>query len=267
MAKISKEENKKDSNNKNKNKKQNNSKSKSEHESNSSEASSLSSSSSISSDRSIIDIESVSSLGSGDEEEKTGHKKKKEKEKEESENKKKKEKKQEETHDIKELYQYLFNLSSKISELYELEHRSKKAYKFMCLTFDKYGEKANENMSYEKKLSFQKQKIERSKAKKDLKAFLKEHLELERILLEEGKQTKLLGGTYITIALTYLNLNDKEQCIDYFNKAEFVFRITGDKAMQEIIQQNKKEILNPPQTEKEEESREEQSYSSYSDHN
>ena len=263
----SKEENKKDSNNKNKNKKQNNSKSKSEHESNSSEASSLSSSSSISSDRSIIDIESVSSLGSGDEEEKTGHKKKKEKEKEESENKKKKEKKQEETHDIKELYQYLFNLSSKISELYELEHRSKKAYKFMCLTFDKYGEKANENMSYEKKLSFQKQKIERSKAKKDLKAFLKEHLELERILLEEGKQTKLLGGTYITIALTYLNLNDKEQCIDYFNKAEFVFRITGDKAMQEIIQQNKRKILNPPQIEKEEESREEQSYSSYSEQN
>jgi hypothetical protein len=223
----------------------------------------------MSSDSSIIDIESVSSLESGDEEEKTGHKKKKEKEKEESENKKKKEKekKQEETHDIKELYQYLFNLSSKISELYELENRSKKAYKFMCLTFDKYGEKAYENMTYEKKLSFQKQKIERSKAKKDLKVHLKEHLELERILLEEGKQTKLLGGTYITIALTYLNLNDKEQCIDYFNKAEFIFRVTGDKAMQEIIQQNKKEILNPPQIEKEEESREEQSYSSYSEQN
>jgi tetratricopeptide (TPR) repeat protein len=84
----SKEENKKDSNNKNK--KQSNSKSNNEHESNSSKTSRLSSSSSISSDSSLIDIENVSSLESGDEEEKTGHKKKKEKEKE----KKKKEKNQ-----------------------------------------------------------------------------------------------------------------------------------------------------------------------------
>ena len=37
--------------------------------------------------------------------------------------------------------------------------------------------------------------------------------------------------------------------------------------MQEIIQQNKRKILNPPQIEKEEESREEQSYSSYSEQN
>ena len=58
--------------------------------------------------------------------------------------------------------------------------------------------------------------------------YLQENLKLEEILNETNENQKTLAKTCISIGYIYLEKNEKNKCLEYFQKAEKIFIVNGD---------------------------------------
>jgi hypothetical protein len=75
-------------------------------------------------------------------------------------------------------------------------------------------------------------------------SYLEELLQLERILIDfDGEFNKSLAKTCISIATIYLQLDKKNESLQYFEKAEKIFLIYGNTKVAKEIQQNKEQYI------------------------
>jgi hypothetical protein len=60
---------------------------------------------------------------------------------------------------------------------------------------------------------------------------------------EHGEYNKSLAKTCISIASAYYQLNNYQESVNYFEKAERIFKILGNSKIVKEIQQKKEQLL------------------------
>lgn len=149
-------------------------------------------------------------------------------------------------------YEVLFQISTKLSDLYTKIQKDEEAYSILCDTDDKYATTTERDVK--ERYIYQNYRIQKCKKKQDLNLLLDEYLKLEKILDEAIENQKALAKTCISIGYIYLELGDKDKCLDYFSKAEHIFKVNGDTKFEKDIQQRKLDIQKQPDQSQQEES-------------
>lgn len=138
-------------------------------------------------------------------------------------------------------FEIFFQTAIKIAELYINEEQGKKAYEILKSTEEKYANKIKRTIK--SRAIYQKCVIKACSTLKDLDLYLNEFFKLERILKESSENQKQLAKAYIAIGYIYLQKNDKLKCIDYYKKAEEIFKDHKDNELLLDIRKKIKEIL------------------------
>lgn len=95
-----------------------------------------------------------------------------------------------------------------------------------------------------KRINYKKLLIKYASLNKDLKSYLNELLDLERILIDfNGEYNKSLAKTFISIATTYLQLEKIKESLDYFDKAEKIFLLYGNTKVAKEIKEKKEQLI------------------------
>ena len=149
-------------------------------------------------------------------------------------------------------YEVLFQISMKLSDLYSKLKKDEEAYNILCETDAKYEEKTK--ILPRDRFKYQQMRIQKCKIKNELNLVLEEYLRLEKFLDEQSENQKTLAKTCVSIGYIYLELGEKQKCIDYLSKAEHIFKVNGDKKYEADIQQRKNDILKQPEQSQQEES-------------
>ena len=123
-------------------------------------------------------------------------------------------------------YEVLFQLAMLLSELYAKVDKGEDAYEILKSTDDNYSDKIQR--SIKNRVVFQRCRIKASSYVKDMDLYLQENLKLEEILNETNENQKTLAKTCISIGYIYLEKNEKNKCLEYFQKAEKIFIVNGD---------------------------------------
>ena len=123
-------------------------------------------------------------------------------------------------------YEVLFQLAILLSELYAKVDKGEDAYQILKSTDDNYSDKIQRSLK--NRVVFQRCRIKASSYVKDMDLYLQENLKLEEILNETNENQKTLAKTCISIGYIYLEKNEKNKCLEYFQKAEKIFIVNGD---------------------------------------
>ena len=123
-------------------------------------------------------------------------------------------------------YEVLFQLAILLSELYAKVDKGEDAYQILKSTDDNYSDKIQRSLK--NRVVFQRCRIKASSYVKDMDLYLQENLKLEEILSETNENQKTLAKTCISIGYIYLEKNEKNKCLEYFQKAEKIFIVNGD---------------------------------------
>ncbi len=123
-------------------------------------------------------------------------------------------------------YEVLFQLAILLSELYAKVDKGEDAYQILKSTDDNYSDKIQRSLK--NRVVFQRCRIKASSYIKDMDLYLQENLKLEEILNETNENQKTLAKTCISIGYIYLEKNEKNKCLEYFQKAEKIFIVNGD---------------------------------------
>ena len=123
-------------------------------------------------------------------------------------------------------YEVLFQLAILLSELYAKVDKGEDAYEILKTTDDNYSDKIQRSLK--NRVVFQRCRIKASSYVKDMDLYLQENLKLEEILNETNENQKTLAKTCISIGYIYLEKNEKNKCLEYFQKAEKIFIVNGD---------------------------------------
>ena len=149
-------------------------------------------------------------------------------------------------------YEVLFQIAMKLSDLLTKLQKDEEAYHILCETDEKYGEKTT--IQPRDRFKYQQTRIQKCKSKNDLNLVLDEYLRLEKFLDEQMENQKTLAKTCVSIGYIYLELGEKQKCLDYLSKAEHIFKVNGDKKYEDDIQQRKIDIQKQPEQSQHDES-------------
>ena len=137
-------------------------------------------------------------------------------------------------------FEVLFQISLDLSELYSKIEDGVNSYNILSETEKKYADKVERSLK--DRVVFQRSKIQASSSLNDIYKYLEEYLKLEQILNETQENQKTLAKTCISIGYIYLEIRDKEKCLEYLRKAEKIFKNNGDKKCTEDISNRISEI-------------------------
>ena len=123
-------------------------------------------------------------------------------------------------------YEVLFQLAILLSELYVKVDKGEDAYQILVSTDDNYSDKFQRSLK--NRVVYQRCRIKACSLIKDMDLYLQENLKLEEMLNETNENQKTLAKTCISIGYIYLEKNEKNKCLEYFQKAEKIFIVNGD---------------------------------------
>ena len=149
-------------------------------------------------------------------------------------------------------YEVLFQLAMLLSELYAKVDKGEDAYEILKSTDDNYSDKIQR--SIKNRVVFQRCRIKASSYVKDMDLYLQENLKLEEILNETNENQKTLAKTCISIGYIYLEKNEKNKCLEYFQKAEKIFIVNGDNKLANDIKNRILEVQKKEDKENDQES-------------
>ena len=149
-------------------------------------------------------------------------------------------------------YEVLFQLAMLLSELYAKVDKGEDAYEILKSTDDNYSDKIQR--SIKNRVVFQRCRIKASSYIKDMDLYLQENLKLEEILNETNENQKTLAKTCISIGYIYLEKNEKNKCLEYFQKAEKIFIVNGDNKLANDIKNRILEVQKKEDKENDQES-------------
>lgn len=148
-------------------------------------------------------------------------------------------------------YEVMYQIAMSVANLYIKMDKNEEAYKILCDTDKKYGDK--KKMEPKQQFIFQKMRIKTCVCKKDIDLYLEEYLKLEEILKKYHNKQKTLAKTYISIGYIYLEKKNEKKCLEYLKNAEEIYDSIGDKKSKEDIRKKIIEIQKKPNDEEEEE--------------
>lgn len=139
-------------------------------------------------------------------------------------------------------YEIMYVISLKVASLYGLLNRNKVAFNILNEANKKYDDKTIRELK--QIYAYQKNKIKYCMHLNDMALLLNERLKLEKILRESNENQKALVRECISIGYTYLEMQNKEKCLEYLTEAEKISEINEDIKSLTKLQQHKAEIIN-----------------------
>lgn len=131
-------------------------------------------------------------------------------------------------------YEVLFQISIKLADLYGKIKEEEQAYTILCKTDNDYGNRTERTTK--NKVIYQKKRIKYCMYLDNNKElYLEEFLRMEKILTEANENPNALAKTCLSIAVIYLDIQKKEKCLEYYNKAYKMYEINGNNKRAEEI--------------------------------
>ena len=127
---------------------------------------------------------------------------------------------------LRSMYEILFEIAIKLSEIFKKTNNVIDSYNIIVETDDKYTNKCNRSLK--DRVILQKLRIDLCSNLKDMDLYLNENLKLEEMLEKEDKSKKTLAKINVNIAYIYLENGDKNKCLEYLKKAQKIFSLYGD---------------------------------------